>query len=125
MKKRLAIIKNERGFLFIYVIWTISILLISLSILTVSYQHDLRITDNHIDQLKTETLFQRSKVQVQKDIEEGLVTPDDVKDYSYPDGQVQVQLKPVEDGLTSLIFDIYLDDKNPFTSYVHYYGISE
>lgn len=123
MKKPLVFINNEQGFLFIYVIWIISFLFISLSLLTIYYHHDQQITDFHLKQLQSETLFQMSKVDVENDIEEFMNT-EKLKYYSYPDGVVEVRLKSRKQHFLTLSFIIFLDE-SPYYSYEHFYRVDE
>ncbi|MFS0751448.1 hypothetical protein [Oceanobacillus sp. 1P07AA] len=123
MKKQLVFINNEQGFLFIYVIWIISFLFINISLLTIYYHHDQQITDFHLKQLQSETLFQMSKVDVENDIEEFIDTQKS-KYYSYPDGVVEVRIKSRKQHILSLSFIIFLDEE-PFYSYDHFYKFDE
>ncbi|GLO66568.1 MULTISPECIES: competence type IV pilus minor pilin ComGG [Oceanobacillus] len=123
MKKQLVFINNEQGFLFIYVIWIISFLFLSLTLLTIYNHHDKKITDFHLKLLQSETLFQMSKVDVENDLEEFMDTQKP-KYYSYPDGQVKVQIKSRKQHIFSLSFTIFLEE-DPFYSYEHFYAIDE
>ena len=123
MKKPLAFIKNDQGFLFIYVIWVISLLIMSLSLLTIYYQHDQNITHFHLKQLQSETLFQMAKIDIEDDIED-LIDTQTPKYYTYPDGGVEVRIKSRQQHIISLSFITFLDG-NPFYSYEHFYEFNE
>ncbi|BAC13870.1 hypothetical protein [Oceanobacillus iheyensis HTE831] len=123
MKKLSVFIKTEQGFLFIYVIWIISFLFVSLSLLTIYYHHDQQITHFHLKQLQSETLFQMSRIDVEEDIDE-LIDTKSPKYYSYPDGGVEIRINKIEEHIVTLTFIIFLDQE-PFYSYEHFYKVNE
>ena len=60
IQKRLDFMRQSEGFIFPYVLFIISILFLIITGSITSYQHDTSITDNMLEQVKIETLFQMS-----------------------------------------------------------------
>lgn len=98
IQKRLDFMRQSEGFIFAYVLFIISILFLIITGSITSYQHDTSITDNMLEQVKIETLFQMSHTEF-KDALQGHDTlqEDDVFDYDYPYGMVTVSIRKIQD----------------------------
>lgn len=115
MKKRLSFMNNERGFI-LPVIWLITILsFIVISMMVQMYQNEMYITNQNLEQLKVETLFQMSFEKfLQEHILAELPTYEEVH-YLFPEGEVIIQFLQLNEQEGQLLFQIETDQESYVT----------
>ncbi|WP_010096979.1 hypothetical protein [Ornithinibacillus scapharcae] len=89
MKKRSNINHHEKGLVLPSVLFLTTFVLLYFTNNLLAYNHDIRITQNLIEQVKAQTIFQMSYTQYVENYLQG-VTP--VTDYVYPDGKADIKL---------------------------------
>ncbi|WP_042145919.1 hypothetical protein [Paucisalibacillus sp. EB02] len=90
MKKQLHSIHKEKGFFLPSVLFLTTIVLLYFSTSLITYKHDVQLTYNLIEQVKSQTVFQMAYVQYKKDY----LTQNKIKEtveYSFPIGIAEVK----------------------------------
>lgn len=110
MIKPSFITRNQRGFILPYTLFVIAIVLLLLTIQIRTYQNDIRISHNHQEQLKIETLIQMGREQFKQDIVSKEKTTGAVT-YKFPPGKVIIKYTQIDSAEYKLEWDVYSSDK--------------
>src|SRR5690625_4520730 len=106
MKKRLSSMNNDKGFI-LPVIWLITILsFIVISVMVQTYQNELFITEQNLEQLIVETLFQMGYEQFLQDHDVNDLTSYYEVQYHFPSGHVTIQYLQLNEQEGQLLFQI-------------------
>lgn len=106
---------NEHAFFLPYISVLCTIVYILLLSMIYTYHNDLFITQKHIEQIKIETLFQRSREEVKEAfINNNLVTEGQLH-YTYPDGSVVITYVQIEPNHYQLHYAIQTENKTDYT----------
>lgn len=109
MKKRLFIISKESGFILPVVLFVTAIVMLLVTTHIYTYQNNIRITDNQLEQVKIETLFQMGLTQVKEDITSIETFPATVQ-YTFPDGETNIYIVHQGNNRYQLTFTIATKD---------------
>ncbi|RDW21930.1 hypothetical protein [Oceanobacillus chungangensis] len=91
MKKELYFMNNEKGFFLPYVLFITAVAFIIVTTNITMYRNDLQLTENQIEQVKIETLFQMQREQFKQEIKKyGIPNTDTI--YHFPDGIVKITI---------------------------------
>ena len=101
MKKLLFFIRDQHGFLLPYVLFMTALAFIVITVSIQMYRNEIEITDNQIEQLRVETLFQMGREQFIDDWENGRIEANPVV-YSFPYGETKIHYMQLEDSLYQL-----------------------
>jgi len=107
MKKLLFITNKESGFILPVVLFVASIVMMIIASHIYMYHHDIQITENQLQQVKVESLFQMSLTLVKQDLPAIEKLPANIS-YSFPDGEVTVNI--VDQGSYKLTFTIQTNE---------------
>lgn len=96
MRKKLCIISNESGFFLPYVLFITALVFVIITASIRTYQHEIEITQHHIEQLKAETIVQMG---LAKFLENNLPTDQNTVHvhYNFPDGDVTLIYTLIDD----------------------------
>ncbi|MEN2765992.1 hypothetical protein [Ornithinibacillus xuwenensis] len=113
MKKSLSIIRNQKGITFPSVLLLTSLVLLHLSFSIISFSHDIRITANHMEQIKAQTLFQIGYERY----EEEFLQKKDFRSTTYesPDGVNHINISQMADNTLLLHFNIVTNEDYHYT----------
>ncbi|WP_096270581.1 hypothetical protein [Paucisalibacillus globulus] len=114
MKKQSHSIHHEKGFILPSVLFLTTIVLLYFSSSLLTYKHDVQLTFNLIEQVKSQTLFQMAYMQYKTDYLSQNIIEEDV-DYSFPTGEVKV--KVIELG-NNIQLEFIIQTNNNFNFFV-------
>lgn len=115
MKKQLFSM-NEQAFFLPYVSFLIAIVFIVVISYVYTYQNDLFITEKHIEQIKIETLFQRSREEAKKEfIHNNTLETEGQLQYTYPDGNVVISYVRVDSNQYQLHYTVQTENHSDYT----------
>ncbi|MFS0672806.1 hypothetical protein [Ornithinibacillus sp. 179-J 7C1 HS] len=106
MREQLSFILKENGFMFPSVLLVCTVVLLTFSTNIFSLQHDLKMTYNLIEQVKSQTLFQMGYTKYKKEYLENINS--ETVEYHFPNGKVMITLEEVED-MNHILFKIETD----------------
>lgn len=110
MIKSSFITHNQKGFILPYTLFIVTVVLSLFTILISTYQNDIRISHNHQEQLKIETLIQMGHEQFKQDITSEKNTTGS-KTYKFPPGDVTIEYTRMDDGEYKLDWNVFSTDK--------------
>lgn len=94
MKKPFNIIHNEKGLVLPSVLFLTTFVLLYFTNQLLTYNHDLKLTQNIIEQVKAQTLFQMSYAQFIESYHPNVTT---TIEYDYPDGKATIHFAGTEE----------------------------
>lgn len=95
--------REQKGFILPFVLFTVAIIMLLTTSGIHIYQNNIRLTHQHIQQLKIETIFQSGLALFKQDLQENDIPPSKsprdklTKLYSLPDGEVEFQYRMAEE----------------------------
>ncbi|RDW19194.1 hypothetical protein CWR48_09090 [Oceanobacillus arenosus] len=114
MIKELSFTNNENGFILPYVLFITSLVFIIVTTNIMMYGNDLQLTENQIEQVKIETLFQMQREKFKQEMKEhGLPKP--VTTYLFPDGTVKITIIRSTDQVHELNIDITTNNNQHYS----------
>ena len=113
MKKQLHSTTKEKGFILPSVLFLTTIVLLYFSSSLITYKHDIQITHNMVEQVKSQSLFQMAYARYKKDYLTQNIIEENVT-YSFPIGNVIVNTTST-DKIIQLEFIIQTDNDFPYT----------
>ena len=123
MRKQSYFINKEDGFFLPFVMFIISIIFIVITANIATYRNDIHITDNYLEQLKIETLFQMGHGALKEDLENSDKIIDK-KSYSFPEGNVEISLISSSD--EKFIYDFIIStNKHPHYALIHQMNVPD
>lgn len=105
---------NDKGFIFPYVVFIILITFICITTSAVIFTNELDMTQNHIDQLKIETLIQMAYTQFNEEFPPFEHEQEEVH-YWYPDGDVKITYTILNDSQVNLYFFVQTVNNDIYT----------
>ncbi|RKQ37785.1 hypothetical protein [Oceanobacillus halophilus] len=125
MKNQLYTMTNQRGFMFPYVLFIITILLIFVTSSINFYRNDIQLTQQYLEHIRVETLFQMGREKYKQNITNSeSISPSSEVTYEFPDGNVTILTKKIDGDNYHLFFTIYTKELNMKYTYTHTYHIS-
>ncbi|WP_188453663.1 competence type IV pilus minor pilin ComGG [Virgibacillus oceani] len=115
MKNRSFFTTKQNGFFLPYVLFLTAIVLIVLTAAVNTYKSDIRITDNQLEQLKIETLLQISRAKLKQNFPQHENSSQPVV-YTFPDGDVYIDIEQITSKKYELTFTINTDTKSYVTT---------
>ncbi|WP_162800305.1 hypothetical protein [Oceanobacillus zhaokaii] len=105
---------NEKGFFLPYVLFIIAIVYIIVTTNIAMYRNDLQLTENQIEQVKIETLFQMQREQFKQEVQKhGL--PSSETTYHFPDGKAKIAIIRSENQTHELNVSITTNNNHRYT----------
>jgi len=114
MIKKLFITNNENGFILPYVLFITAIVIIIVTANISIYRNDIVITENQLEQIKIETLFQMGRTKLKKEMVNQEEETSDVS-YSFPDGIVKITINSSNSPVYKLYFTITTNNNATYT----------
>lgn len=111
MRKRSFIIRCEKGFAFVHILWFITFLFIVHFYTIYMYQQEIELTNLHFVQLKAETLFQKAYTNFKQEFLQTSGHNPVQTEYIFPDGHVLVQLEPLNEEWNQLFFRVTIEEQ--------------
>ncbi|WP_047979921.1 hypothetical protein [Ornithinibacillus contaminans] len=113
MKKISSFIHKESGFILPAVMLLSTLVFLYVATNIISYSHDRNMTENNLEQLKAQTLFQMGYAQLQKQlmVEEDLTQ----QTYTFPQGTTKITLQLIDVDRLQLFFEITTDTNYQFS----------
>jgi hypothetical protein len=108
MKKQLHSTTKEKGFILPSVLFLTTLVLLYFSSSLITYKHDIQITYNMVEQVKSQSLFQMAYVQYKNDYLSQNIIEENVA-YSFPIGNVIVNTTTT-DNIIQLEFIMQTDN---------------
>lgn len=105
MKKRLFFMSNQKGFFLPYVLFVSALVLIIVTANINTYNQDIFMTQNHLDQINMETLVQMGRIKFKDEIEIHQKDKGEVE-YVFPEGRVALQYTRLTELEYNLLFTI-------------------
>lgn len=113
MKKQLYFMNNQNGFFLPYVLFITSLVFILATSHIATYRSDLQITENQIEQLRIETLFQMGRTKFKNEVYKGKFDGSNNKVfYLFPDGSVEILIKAFDNEQFALFFTIFTNKRS-------------
>ena len=106
MRETLSFILKEKGYMLPPVLLLCTFVLLSLSTNIISLQHDVKMTYNIIEQVKSQTLFEMGYIMYKEDELEN--SNNGTVEYHFPNGKVLIESNILED-LNYVKFNIETD----------------
>ncbi|HLT56316.1 MAG TPA: hypothetical protein VK057_09455, partial [Bacillota bacterium] len=92
MKKQLFFIRNNKGFVFPYLLFIVTLLLIGIQKQIVFYENEIEMTELMVDQVKIETMYQMAKTETKNELAANPHIRSII--FHYPYGEAEVTLQP-------------------------------
>ncbi|MEC5422261.1 hypothetical protein QGM71_02005 [Virgibacillus sp. C22-A2] len=105
MKKPLFFISNEKGFVLPYILFIITLVFIFLTSNISTYKNEIKMTENHLEQVIIETLYQMGHTKLKEEFVTNNYHATQIS-YSFPDGLVNINLTPLTQTKYRLEFNI-------------------
>lgn len=114
---KFVFMNNEKGFIFPFTLFIITIILLTISLNISSYQYDIKLSKKALEQTEIESLFQMARTSLRNEDIDSFTT-DTIKEYSFPNGTVLTIINKIEDDNVHITFDIIT--KNDSKSIIRY-----
>lgn len=102
---------NEKGFVFPFVLFIITIILITTTFNVSLYRHEIEIARNIIEQEEFESLFQMARASLLKEDIHALSLNSE-KEYIFPNGKVAITISKIDDRFIHTVFVINSEYKS-------------
>lgn len=114
MKKSLHFMNNDNGFILPSILFIIVIMFIVLTTNIKIYYHDQFITEQHLEQLKIETIVQMGRLMVKKEL---IKAPNTEKvHYTFPDGNITIEIIPMDHAEYHLHLTVVTNNLSTYTN---------
>lgn len=112
MKGPLHFINNDHGFVLPYVLFIAAFILIVLSANIQTYEHDIYMTEQHLEQLRIESILQMGHISLKND----LINDNDLKSasYSFPYGELDVEIVRLDQNTFHVFKNVITKNKSKY-----------